>query len=995
MIKTGINQRLMVAVTLFLLLVLGGVAFSTYYYFRSETVALIQKQQFTVLATVANGLDDKFSNAHTALKNVAAVLPLEKLDDVEQMQRWIDNRTGIRAIFDNGLFIFRPDGRILVENPQLPGRRGLDLSFREYYIQTVKSGKPFISSPYPSSKHGHPTIMMTVPLFDQRQQLVAIFGGAIDLLAKDSFMQSAADLRLGKSGYFYMYAPDRTIIIHSDRSRIMKQDVLPGMNRLFDQALEGFEGSGETVTSKGVHTISSFKRLKTNGWIIAANMPVSEAFAPIYRFRTIYLWGIVLALVSGSLLVWWLGGSITAGLTRLITHINQADPHRLELVQLEKANDDDPIEVQQLTDSFNGLISQLQLEQQKLRKSQELTRIGFWEKEHRTGKIHWSSMIYSLLGIPDSSEPSMEWYFKQTHPDDRHLLRDSWEKSLAERSSFSCNHRLLLPGGEIRYLLTTGETSFSSDGRPLVSLGSIIDQTEQLARQGRQTMLFQAVSDAGLGVLLIDRQYRIRYINDALKRYYGDITGRICYSELGGTDSPCSYCHFEYRLRQPAKQATEIRHPDGVIFSVVTMNFMDSDGSSCMLELMRDVTKERQQAEELQDAKRQADAANQAKSDFLANMSHEIRTPMNGILGMAELLGFTELTVEQKDFLANIKSSGESLLSLINDVLDLSKIEAGRVELELTDFNLQGAVQGVANTQMAAIHRKQLQLQIELDQQVPEMVNGDQLRFKQILLNLLGNAIKFTHNGCITIACRLLEQQESGCLLRLTVADTGIGISAEGLKRIFQPFSQAEKSTSRKYGGTGLGLSICLNLARLMGGDLSVESEVGRGSRFHLDLPFGQASRVDLPESAVTTPSAALNGLDHPVTILVAEDSRVNMLYMRGLLERMGVKMQEARDGKEAVARWEQGGIELILMDVQMPVMGGEEALRIIRKKEQQRGEGGHVPIVALTAHAMQGDRERLIAAGFDGYLAKPFSPAELQRTLFTMVGEGEGMGFK
>jgi len=386
-------------------------------------------------------------------------------------------------------------------------------------------------------------------------------------------------------------------------------------------------------------------------------------------------------------------------------------------------------------------------------------------------------------------------------------------------------------------------------------------------------------------------------------------------------------------------------------------------------------------------ARAAADTANQAKSEFLANMSHEIRTPMNGVLGMAELLAFTSLTPQQEEYLSCIKSSGDNLLTLINDILDLSKIAAGRIELEFADFSIRKAVDDVVNTQVSAIHKKGLQLRRELEKNLPEVVQGDQLRFKQIFLNVLSNAVKFTEQGTISISLGFVKQDQNQAVIRLRVRDTGIGITAEAMQKIFAPFTQADGSTTRRFGGTGLGLTISRQLAELMGGCITVESQPGKGSSFHIDLPFGysSASAALSPSEARSTHHTVWTG--PPLTILVAEDNDMNLQYISGLLKKLGLGLVTATNGREALECWQQGGVDLMLMDIQMPFMGGEEALQQVRQLES--GAGRHTLVIALTAYALRGDQERLLAAGFDGYLSKPVSMkglvAELERVLSTV----------
>lgn len=437
---------------------------------------------------------------------------------------------------------------------------------------------------------------------------------------------------------------------------------------------------------------------------------------------------------------------------------------------------------------------------------------------------------------------------------------------------------------------------------------------------------------------------------------------RLVRGEIAGYDSEKRY----------------LRKDGGVVWVHLSITVLrDSDDKPLLLlSIIQDITERKAAEAALDAAKAAAEAASQAKSSFLANVSHELRTPMNAILGMIDLAAGENLPAEVADYLQTAHDSADLLLSLLNEILDLSRIESGKLELEIAPFQLRPALQETIKTLSVRANEKGLRLACDIADDVPDCLLGDAFRLRQMIVNLVGNAIKFTDQGQVQVRVCVESQSPAEARLQFAVIDTGIGIAPEFRDRIFDAFDQGDASTARRYGGTGLGLSITAKLAGLMGGRISVDSEPGRGTAFHFTLRFGLADRPPIDSGQRSTSLRDLAPPARSLRILVAEDTHANQKLIQSILRKRGHETAVASNGQEAIELLSRERFDLVLMDVQMPVLDGLKATAEIRANALP--EKALIPIVAMTAHAMKGDEDRCLEAGMDGYLAKPINSLEL-----------------
>jgi PAS domain S-box-containing protein len=610
-----------------------------------------------------------------------------------------------------------------------------------------------------------------------------------------------------------------------------------------------------------------------------------------------------------------------------------------------------------------------------------------------------SAFPYSSHGMNDIYEVTPEEVredatpvFGRLHPDDYDHVSDLIQESARTLRTFCCEFRVILPRQGLRWRWCQAQPERMEDGSTLWH-GIISDITDRREAEKEQKVLRAAVEQSANTIMITDRSGIIEYVNAAFRKSTGYTTAETIGQTPRMLNSGAQDAEF-YRLLWAAILRGEIwygefhnRRKDGSLYweSATISPVHDEKGEILhFIAIKEDITERKEMLAKLSEALNLAEAGNQAKSEFLAMMSHELRTPLNGVLGFAELLSYTPLNDEQKSYTETIQSSGNHLLSIVDDILDLSSIEKGTliVQDEMLDIaNLvKSSGQAIEKTAML----KGLSFRSVIDPAAPAQIRGDDLRIRQILINLLGNAVKFTSTGSVCLHVATAAESD-GSVLIFSVEDTGIGISPETMRVLFQPFTQGDMKLNRTHGGTGLGLAISQRLAAAMGGKITVDSTPGKGSTFRFLLPLGKPApsapdaipsnrRVQDPGN-----SARENGRSHTgELVLVVEDDSNNRTLAGNMLRSLGYQVEYAADGLDAVDAFSPGKYSAILMDVQMPLMNGLEATEKIRHLES----GSHVRIIALTADVMPGNRERFLASGMDDFLSKPFKRDDLAGVL-------------
>lgn len=562
---------------------------------------------------------------------------------------------------------------------------------------------------------------------------------------------------------------------------------------------------------------------------------------------------------------------------------------------------------------------------------------------------------------------------ENVHPDDREHYFRQCQVARDACQPFEIEYRLRRRDGVYRWMLNVGKPFFDRDGHFTGYIGASFDITERrLAEEGLRR--FEILSEnAKEMIVFVDEAGRIIDANSAAVQTWGYTREQLLEMRVWDLSTETERELWEQALLHPGGDLFESiqRRRDRSSFPVeVSVQGANISGQRVMMLIIRDITERKNTEVAMKYAVEAANAAYRAKGDFLANMSHEIRTPLNGIIGMVDLTMRAAIAPELRDNLAIAKNCADSLLRVINDILDFSKLEAGKVSIEMLEFDLRDLVEKIVRAHSPRLEEKGLELHYQLPAGLPKRIIADPYRLQQVLNNLIGNAAKFTEKGSILVVVKAQERREDSMLLQFSVTDTGIGIAPDKTGRIFESFSQADGSQTRKYGGTGLGLAISKQLIELMSGKIWLTSTEQQGSTFAFTLPCRLSHAVTSTAVWSPPPVQTLTVSERPLHLLVAEDNKENQLVTGLMLKSLGHTYVMANHGGEALELLEHQTFDAVLMDIQMPEVDGMEATQRLRQQEKVRG--GHLPVIAVTAHALPGDRERFLALGMDDYLAKP-----------------------
>jgi len=1002
---------------------------------------MLSQQQLATVSQHAQDIDRTLAERLDMLEKVTGLMVPFMSGKPAVLQTFLEQRPALPPFFNGGYFVVGPDGTAIASFPASAQRVGANFKNLPAVAQALQGGKSSIGKPMPGPEQSASLVLLAASIRNAQGEVTGAMVGLIDV-AHSNFLSHIMSSRFGQTGGYLLLANPHRLMMGTGAS-IDAFKAMPaiGVNATLDQFAQGFEGTALLKDPQAQMVLASATKMPTTGWSLVASLPTAEAFAPVDNLvRNIRVATLLTSLLATALTWWLLRRQLRPMHTAFEALTAQAANH-LPPQPLPQTHHD---EVGQLISGFNRMLETLAQREEALQQSetsaqqalsqavlaaQKLERYQSAMDEHllvtisnMDGRFTYANQHFCHLSgytLDELQQGDFKRLSSGLHPKgffaplyERTRSGQSWHGDVCNRAkdgSLFWLSMTVVPfmdeQGQLSQYITMS-TDISERMASEAELQNYREHLEELVQQ-RTEDLHQAERSAHSAalyarnlieanvdpLLTISPKGLITDVNRATERVTGVNRMTLVGSEFSiYFTEPLkaqAMCKKVVSQGSVSDFALSICHTSGDILNVLfnATVFRDTDQQVLgVFAAARDVTA-------LSDAKEAANAANQAKSSFLANMSHEIRTPMNGVVGMVDILQQTELSDEQRRMLDTIHQSSLALLDILNDILDYSKIEAGKLSVEDISTPLREVTQSVVQLLQTTARAKSIRLTLWVSPDLPAWVFCDPTRLRQVLLNLIGNALKFTHSRdgrtgrvALRVASGLRANGQLGLYLR--ISDNGIGIDPAVLARLFRPFTQADVSTARQFGGTGLGLSISQRLVELMGGRIKAHSTPGEGSEFTVELPLREApagtlsDALLLPQSAAvagTTPTPRPHAPARGHRILLAEDNETNRDVLQEQLRLLGYTADVAEDGAQALQMWQSRHYDLLLTDCHMPHMDGFELTAAIR---QVPGNDSPRPIIAVTANAMQGEAARCMASGMDDYLSKPLRLHELSRML-------------
>ena len=991
---------------------------------REDLERQLGEQQFSTTSIVAGQVNRELEIRLKALEMVASSSAQAMQQGPAAMQALIEQSPLLQMLFNGSIAVHGADGVVIADYPAFPGRRGMNYMDVDVIAAALKEGKTTVGRPILGKTLNSPVIGMATPIRDDQGKVIGALGGGINL-GIPNFLDQISNSRFGRTGGYLLVAKkERLVVTATDKSRIMEQLPTSGIIPLLDRFIEGYEGSGIATNPQGTEILASASDVPAAGWYASTVLPVREAFASIHDMQQRMVLATILLTVLAAGLTWWvLRRQLSPMLDTVESLAAMADTDQpLQPLPIRRRD-----EIGHLVAGFNRLLDTLRKRESALQESEESLSITL----HSIGDAVIATDVHGritrmnpvaehLTGWPiaDARDHSLAEVFRIVNADTRKSVTDPVQRVMELGHVVGlANHTVLLARDGCEYQIADSAAPIRNAAREIVGVVLVFSNvtekylTEKTLHESEEIYrsLFQNMLNGFAYCRMIfengkPHDFIYLTVNSAFETLTGlkNVTGKLVSVVVPGireSDQGLLEIYGRVAMTGQAERfetyvealkmwfSISIYSPKQEHFVAVFDVITERKNSE------RELDQHRHRLEELVTsrtadldlanrslivARDAAEAASRAKSTFLANMSHEIRTPMNAILGMANLLRRGGVTPEQADRLDKIDTASDHLLHVINNILDLSKIEAGSFVLENIPLTINSLLSNIISITNSRAQAKRLKLEVE-NASFPANLHGDPTRLQQAVLNYVSNAIKFTVTGTVTLRAINLEEAAEWVRVRFEVEDTGIGIAPEALHRLFSAFEQADNSITRKYGGTGLGLVITRRLAELMGGEAGVESTLGVGSTFWFTVLLKRNERRnDLALAEAIDAETLIRHRYQGAHILLVDDEPINLEVARCLLEASGLHVDTAEDGSEAVDRAKETSYAVILMDVQMPKLDGLEATRQIRALSGHRD----TPILAMTANAFAEDKARCLDAGMNDFLIKPFVPELLFSTL-------------